>query len=94
MQLLRDGPMAPHDRSVSLAAHHVDRDDRVLKHQHLWEFRDRRDLVALGLDDNLAEADRVGRTPSAHHMNGRSAAGHIEAASERLAVDRNHLSAW
>ena len=43
------------------------------------------------VDDDLSQADLIGRGPGADHVNGRLAAGGVEAAAERLAVDGHDL---
>ena len=54
-------------------------------------FGNGRDLIALGVDDDLSQADVIGGRPGADHVNGRLAVGRVEAAAERLAVDGDHL---
>ena len=58
----------------------------------IQQFWDRGDLVALRIDHQLPEADRVGRGPGADHVDGRFVARLVETAPECLAVDRYHLA--
>ena len=46
-----------------LAAHGVDTDEKAFQIQRLEQFGHRRNLVALLVDDDLAEADGIGRRP-------------------------------
>ena len=78
-------------RDLGLTSHRVDGDQTARKFQHFQQFRDGRDLVALRVDDHLAQADVIGCGPGTDHVNGRLAAGRVEAAAERLAVDGHHL---
>ena len=55
-------------------------------------FRDRRNLITLRIDDDLAETDMIGCCPCADHMDRRFATGFVVAATERLTIDRNDLS--
>jgi hypothetical protein len=79
-------------RDLRLAGHRVDRDHRAGDFQHLQQFRDGRDFVALGVDDDLSEADVIGRCPGADHRNGRLALRGVVTAAQRLAVDGDHLT--
>ncbi len=75
-----------------LTAHRVDGDQTAGNLQHLQQFWDGCDLVALRVHDHLAQADVIGRRPGADHVNRRFAAGGVEAAAKRFAIDGNNLS--
>ena len=75
-----------------LAAHGINGHDRSLESQHFQQFRDGRDFVALRVGDNLAKADRVRRGPGTDHVNRRFATCLVEAASQSLSVDCDHLT--
>lgn len=77
---------------LRLATCGIDRHRRPLELQHVDPFWDRGDLVALRIDHQLPEADRVSRGPSIDHVDGRCVACLVEAASECHAVDRDHLT--
>ena len=78
--------------NLRLAPRSIDRHRRPCELQHVEPFWDRGDLVALRIDHQLAEADRVDRGPGTDHVERRCVACLVEAASECLAVDRDHLT--
>ena len=79
-------------RDFGLASHRVNRHQSPGNLDQFEQFGDRRDLVAFGVDDNLAETNMVRRRPSTDHVNRRLAAGFVVAATERFAIDRNDLA--
>ncbi len=94
VRVLRHDPL----RDFGLATHRVDRHQRAGNLDEFQQVRDRRDFIALtfialGVRHHLSQADVVRRGPSADHVNRRLAAGRVEAAPERLAVDGDDLSA-
>ena len=75
-----------------LAAHGVDRHQSPGKLEHFEQFGDGRDLVALGVDDDLPQGNQVDRGPGADHVDGRLATGGVETAAQRLAIDGDELA--
>ena len=71
----------------------VDRHQTAGKLQDFQQFGNCRDLSALLVHDDLAQTDVIGGRPGADHVNGCLAAGRVEAAAERLAVDGDDLPA-
>ena len=78
---------------LRLAAHRVDGHQGPGNVDDFQQFRDRCDLVALGVGDDLTKANGVRCGPGTDHVNRRLAAGGVVTAAERLAVDGDHLPA-
>jgi hypothetical protein len=77
---------------LGLAAHGVDSHHRPGHFQQIEQLGDGSDLVALLRDGHLAQADLVGRRPGADQMEGRFAGRLVEALSQGLAIDGDHLA--
>ncbi len=75
-----------------LASHRIDRDQTTGNLDDLKQFRDRRDFIALLVDNGLPETEVIGRCPSTHHMNGGFPTCMIIASAKRLAIDGDDLS--
>ena len=75
-----------------LATHRVNRDQSTRNLNQFKQFGDRRNLITLGIDDDLTETDMIGGSPRADHVNRRFTTGFVVAATERLTIDRNDLS--
>ncbi len=78
---------------LRLAAHRVDGHQGPGNVDDFQQFRDRCDLVALGVGDDLTKANGVRCGPGTDHVNRRLTAGGVVTAAERLAVDGDHLPA-
>ncbi len=68
-------------RDLGLTTHRVNSDHCARQFKHFQQFRNGRDLVALGVDDDLSQANVIRCRPSAHHVNGCLAVGRVEAMS-------------
>src|SRR5271169_1965646 len=78
-------------RDLGLTTHRVDGDHRTRQFEHFQQLGNGRDLVAFGVDDDLSQANVIRGRPGAHHVNGRLAVSHVEAAAERPPVDGDYL---
>ena len=58
-------------RNLGLTTHRVDGDERTCDFQHLQQFGNRRDLVTLGVHDDLSQTNMIGGRPGADHMDRR-----------------------
>jgi hypothetical protein len=75
-----------------LAAHGIDGHQTAGNFENFQQFRNGRDLVALLVHDHLTQADVIRRSPNADHVNGRFAAGRVETAAQRFAIDGHNLA--
>jgi len=80
--------LAPDDLlgDLRLTAHGIDGHQAAGDIQQLQQPGDGGDLVTLLIDDDLAQADVVGRGPGRDHVGWRTCIGLIEALPQRLAV--------
>ena len=77
---------------LNLTAHRINCHQRAFDFQHLQQFRDRRDLVALLIDHDLTQRNVICTGPRADHMDGRFTARAIVTSSQSLAVDGDDLA--